>query len=222
MRQWTGTPWWPLAFAAALVLAAPAWGQDAYTAEDFQKTGVYLSGLALYAFPMEKGDLEDDANTLFDNSGFGPGTSSDVDDSMGLSAHAGYRLHPRFALEAQFDWLSNIEVDSDLGTGGDANTDISVYSLTGNAKAFLLTGRFQPWIDAGAGWGQSRVDPSGAGTNDRDDSFVMRIGGGVDLYGSPDVALTIETSYVLGTGGLEDLDYLSVGAGLMLRFYGNK
>jgi opacity protein-like surface antigen len=222
MRQRTRTPRCRLlALAAALVLAAPAaWAQDAYTDEDFQKPGLYLSGLAAYAFPMEKGDLEDEANALYDLSGFGPGTRTDVDDSLGLSAHAGYRLHPRFAVEAQFDWLSNIQLDSDLGTGGRAKSDITLYSLTANAKTYLLTGRFQPWLAAGAGWGQSRLDPTGAATNERDDGFVMRMGGGIDVYGNPDVALTIDTHYVLATGGMEDLDYVSIGAGLMLRFYG--
>jgi opacity protein-like surface antigen len=221
MRQRIRTPRWrPLAVAAAVALAAPvARGQDAYTAEDFQKTGVYLSGLALYAFPMERGDIEDRTNAILDGSGFGPGTRTDVDDSLGLSAHAGYRLHPRFAGEVQFEWLSNIDLDSDFGTGGDGKGEITLYTLTANAKTFLLTGRFQPWLAAGAGWGQSKLDPAGSGTSDRDDAFAMRLGAGVDLYGSPEVALTIETSYLLATGGMEDLDYVSIGAGLMLRFY---
>jgi hypothetical protein len=221
MRQRTRTPRsGPLAIAAVLALAAPAaWGQDAYTAEDWQKAGIYLSGLAHYAFPMEKGDLEDQANALYDGAGLGPGTRTDVDDSLGMSANLGYRLHPRFALETQFDWLSNIELDSDLGGGGRAKSDITLYSLTANAKAYLLTGRLQPWVATGAGWGQSRFDPAGAGTNERDDAFVMRLGAGADLYANPEVALTVQTHYVLATGGMEDLDYLSIGAGLVLRYY---
>lgn len=208
----------PLALAAALVLAAPAWGQDAFTPEDFQRTGLYLSGFASFAIPMEKRDLERDTNALFDAT-FGPGTRTEVDESWGVSAHVGYRLHERFAVETQFEWLSSIELDSELGGGGSADSEISLYALTGNLKAFLLTGRIQPYVLAGAGWGQSRFDPAGSGANERDDGFVTRLGAGIDLYGSPDVAFSVETSYVLATGALENLDYVSIGAGLMLRFY---
>ena len=67
----------------------------------------------------------------------------------------------------------------------------------------------------------STLDPDGPGTKDRDDGFLVRFGVGADLYANADVALTLEASYVLPPGGnIDDMNYVSIGAGLTLRFYG--
>lgn len=203
---------WLLALAIGAV--SPAWAAD--DDAEYDRSGIYLGGMAVYAIPTEKGDLEDEFNE-----DLGPGSSSDVDNSWGASGRLGYRLHPRFAIEAQFEFLSNIEVDGkDMDGGDEHKNEINLFALTGNAKAFLLTGRFQPYLIAGAGWSRARFDPPGSGPKSRHNGFATRIGAGFDLYASEDVALSTEVGYVLHTGKLEDLDYLSIGLGLTLRFYG--
>ena len=87
MRHQTGTRQ-PLAsvelrrlFALAITVAigavSPAWAED--EVGEYERTGLYLSGMGLYAIPMEKGDLEDAANAAL-----GPGSRSNVDDSFGV------------------------------------------------------------------------------------------------------------------------------------------
>ena len=223
MRHRTGTRQ-PLAaavprrlFALALVVAigavSPAWAAD--DGDQYDKTGVYLTAMGLYAIPLEKGDLEDSANRAL-----GAGSRSNIDNSLGASGRLGYRLHPRFAIETQFEFLSSIEVDAEDVDGNEKKSEINFFALTGNAKAFLLTGRFQPYLAAGAGWSRARFDPPGSGAKSRHDGFATRLGAGFDLYGSEDIALSTEVAYVLNTGKLEDLDYLSIGVGLTLRFFG--
>ena len=205
----------------ATALAAPAWAQDDDEDEPglFERTGLYLTGMATYIIPAEKGDLEGEANRRL-NGIFGPGTRTDVDNAWGFNGRVGYRLHKHVAVETQFEWVNAIELDSQVaGVGAEQKTEINLWSLTGNAKGYLLTGRFQPYAVAGAGWGRSRTDFPGSGANRRDDGFVYRFGGGFDVYGSPDIALTVEGSYVIPEGNLDDLEYFGISAGLTLRFY---
>jgi hypothetical protein len=99
-------------------------------------------------------------------------------------------------------------------------TEIGMFALTGNVKGFLSgTGRFQPYVIGGAGWARARTNVPGPGANERDDGFVYRFGAGFDLYGKPDIGINVEASYAITEGGVEDLDYVSIGAGLVLRFF---
>lgn len=207
----------PFAFvlAAALLAAAPAGAQGFDTEGLFRKQGLYLVAMGDYAIPTQKDELEDDADDAL-----GPGASTDVDNSFGFDLRLGYRLHERFSVETQFDFLNAIELDSQLPSPGpEEKSEIKLFVLTGNAKYYLLTDRFQPYIVGGAGWGRSRLDPPGSGSKERDDGFAARAGLGFDFYGSEFVALTSEVSYVFTTGEVHDLDYVTFGAGLTLRFY---
>lgn len=204
----------------ALACAVPVAADDHEEAEaaeaepvkvgDYEETGFYLVGTALYAIPLEKGDLEDANNALL-------GTAdTNVDDSWGASGRLGWRVNKNLGLEAEFDLLNNIELDAQTAGGFERKTEIRVYHVTGNAKGYLATGRFQPFVMAGAGWGRAEFDPEGA-NSERDDGFVGKIGGGMDIYGSRDVALTTEISYVFD--GVDNLDHLAIKAGFVLRFY---
>ncbi len=51
-----------------------------------------------------------------------------------------------------------------------------------------------------------------------DTDFAARFGGGIDCYLTEAIALQISSSYVLQTGGLDGLDYLSLIAGVQYRF----
>jgi len=51
-----------------------------------------------------------------------------------------------------------------------------------------------------------------------DNGFVLRMGGGVDVYFTPHVALVLDVSYVLPTGGVAPFDYVGGGIGVQYRF----
>jgi hypothetical protein len=57
------------------------------------------------------------------------------------------------------------------------------------------------------------LSASGRGTD-----FAARFGGGIDLYATKHVVLSVEAEYVLPTGDVKDLDYISIGWGFQYRF----
>lgn len=207
---------------ACLVTPAAAEEGEAVEKNLYAERGVYLSLGARYQLALEKGRLGDDVEKRL---GLAGASSSDVDDSIGFDGRLGYRLHPRLAIEGQFEWVNNFEIDTQSAFGK-STSEQRLFALTGNVKYFLLKGRIQPFLTAGAGWGRSTLELAGNGPNGRlrdvrEDGLVTRWGAGVDLYGSRDVALSIDATYVLPTGPLEEMDYLSIGASLVLLFHGN-
>ena len=46
----------------------------------------------------------------------------------------------------------------------------------------------------------------------------MRFGGGIDLYATQNVVVSLEADYVLPVGKLEDLNYITVSWGFQYRF----
>jgi opacity protein-like surface antigen len=205
---------------AGIALLACAVAIQAQAEDDellYAQRGVYLSAAANYMIPTRPDDISDEVEKSL---GGGPLVSSDVDNSWGMNARLGYRLNPRMAVEGQFEWVANFEVDAQVA-GVESKEEIALMALTANGKYFFLTGRIQPYAVAGLGWGRSRVKPAIGGSTNRENGWVARGGAGVNIYGSPDVAFTLETSYVHpASGNIEDLDYVSFNAGLMLLFYG--
>ena len=181
--------------------------------------GVYLVAHASYAFPTEPSGIEDDAQHA---AGFGAlPLNSHVEDSWGFGVRLGYRVIDRLALEGHFEFLNDISIEQHLQTDGSDNSTIARFlTATGNAKGYLLTGRIQPYVLAGIGYGYSDVDPQGGngGTDDRSSGFVARFGAGTDFYVSETVGLMGEVGYVLPTGDISDFDYVVISAGALLRF----
>jgi len=57
-----------------------------------------------------------------------------------------------------------------------------------------------------------------AGADLPDTGFAMRFGGGIDLYATKNIVVTLETDYVKPFGNLDAFDYVSVGWGVQYRF----
>lgn len=217
------------AFGLAGLVSPPAAAQDEggadYDHQEWLKTqyrrrGFYLNLAARYQLPTEKGRIEREVEGSL---GIVGAASSDVDDSVGVEARLGYRLHPHLAVEGHFEWVSHFEVSSQTTDFGRLKSEQRLAIVGANAKAYVLTGRFQPYVLGGAGWGLSTLELDGTGPrgglhDEHSNGLVWRAGGGFDLYGSRFVALNVEASYQIGRGALGPLDHLSVGAGLMLRF----
>jgi opacity protein-like surface antigen len=184
---------------------------------DLTHRGLYLIGHATYAIPTQPGDIADDARHA---AGFAElPINSHVDDSWGFGVRLGYRLIDRFALEGQFEFLNDINVEQHLQTDNSNNHSVARFlTATANAKAFLLTGRIQPYALAGAGYGYSDIDPTGDNHHDRSDGFVSRFGLGADLYANESVGVMSEVSYVLPTGGVSSFDNLAIEFGILLHF----
>lgn len=194
---------------------------------EYAQSGVYLSGSATLALATQRSDMKDRSQDGLDSVPGFESASSDLEDlNWGMNGRLGYRISPHWAAEAEFEWIRRFEIDTKVRFDDDSvqekSTDIRFVTATANGKYFLLTGRIQPYVVGGAGYGYATANLAGQSTKDRDDGFVLRAGAGVDLYANRDVALTLETAYVLPTSsGIEDLDYVAVQLGFMLRFYGD-
>jgi hypothetical protein len=144
---------------------------------------------------------------------FDPPPPLDVDNSIGLNARAGYRFMPYLAAELHYEWGSEFDVDA--GVFGE--TEIETHVATVNVKGIYTSpnvGPIQPYLLAGAGFMYAEADDI-----DVDETgFAARMGGGFDLYFSESVSAVAEVTYVLTTGDVDGLDYLSLAWGLRYHF----
>jgi len=193
-----------LAAVGTALLAAPAAAQDSWyaedpappPAEDYARQGPYLAAAGLVAIER----IED-----------GGGALDDFGDSGGLELRGGYRFHEHFAGEATFEWAG--EFDGELAG---QQVDVGVWTLSGNLRAYLLPGQLQPYARVGVGVMRTNLDGFG---DDHETDVTVRLGGGFEVYLTPEVALTLDSGYT--TGGAEDLDfvdYVTVSLGAVLRF----
>lgn len=181
---------------AALCVSAPSRAQD-----DYYRTGCYLGLAGTVAFPLS---VDAPANT-------------DVEESLGLNARAGCRSR-WLGGELHFEWLEGFDIEE---SGEDDEVD--GWALTLDGKGYFLAGlaggwsplakRFQPFATLGFGY----LDFDGPGKFD-DWDFGLRVGGGLDVYVTNNIAINVDATYVLPVSDLQDLDYVSVGWGLLYRF----
>ena len=165
--------------------------------EDFGRTGAYIGGGFVGA--LNETDLDDATG-----------------DSLGFDLRGGYRLHPHFAVEGQLSYLDNIG-----GNFGVADVDLKTLIGTANVKGFLLTGRVQPYAQAGIGGTALHAKASFLGNtvaSDSDTEFTFRGGGGVDVYVSPRVNLYTEATYVLLTGDFAGSGFVPFVFGAQFHF----
>lgn len=160
------------------------------------------------------------------------------DPSIGFNAEVGWRFHPHLSVAAHVEHLAEISVSVENGgragpESGDGVLTGSAWALTGDARAYAMTGRFQPFAVLGAGWLWADTDdepvvrtgtgtdpvlrpiPSGIGSPD---GFVARAGAGLDAYLSESFFLTFQATYMVPVGDVRDFDYVSIAWGLGYRF----
>lgn len=198
------------ALATTLALLAwPAFAQDDEDEEtteeeteeeeevDYHRRGVYL-GLA-GSWGVEKFDDDNDIN---------------IEDSVGVNARVGYHALSWLSVEAQAEYLPKFEIDFGPDTG-----DLAVWLAGANLRLNLPTDLIQPYALLGGGY--MGADLSGAGTGGRDydgNGGFGRVGGGVEFYFWPFLALDAGVTYVIPAGDVQDLQFLSIHWGAIYRF----
>ncbi|MEE8549631.1 MAG: porin family protein [Gemmatimonadota bacterium] len=188
-----------------LLISTPASSQD-YARDGFYAGAGVLGG----SYTKIDDELEDALAAL------GYVASIDTETAVGFELYGGYRFHPNFAIEAEFEMLPKADIDlSGFGTFAELET----WTLTGNMKAFALTGRIQPYALVGIGVMHVEVDDTvGLGISETEAGFAARFGGGLDFYITENIAVSVGVDYLLPTGDVEDLDYVSFGGGIQYRF----
>lgn len=170
-----------------------------------------------------------------------------IDSSFGFVLKGGARLNSFLALEAEFNYLSGFDMNVNIsglpGYAGSGLPPTVALTLDGgnvtfNAVAYFPLGRFQPKAIVGLGgmWAELRTTNvtstvcypgwywygwycTGAYTNiGNEGGFVMRFGGGADLYLTDTFALTVDATYVLPFGSISDLAYTNLNWGVKFDF----
>lgn len=141
--------------------------------------------------------------------------SIDAKNSFGLDARAGYRLHPHFAAEADYQFLPGFEFEQ---SNGGRLADMTTHTVTLNGKVYAFTDTFQPYFVGGIGFVHADLDPLLAGFEKSGTGFTGRVGAGADYYLRPDIVLTVEFSAVLTPAPLGDVRFLPLVFGAQYRF----
>jgi opacity protein-like surface antigen len=189
--------------------------------DDFARRGWFVGVAGSYAFATFEDDVESNfAKTL------GPAVDLSVDDSFGFNGRVGYRCNRRFSAEVQTEWLDGFDADlTQPRVDPLANVSLEPLVVTANLKGYLLTGRYQPFLLVGAG--AMTVDTKVRDSvglaftglaDDSENAFAMRFGGGIDLYATEHVVVSLEADYVFPFGRLDDLRYVMIGWGVQYRF----
>lgn len=176
--------------------------------EEFAQPGPYLGiGVRGGAYTQLDQELED---SLVGN------PDVETETALGFEVYGGFRVHPHFAVEAEFEMFPEAEVDvRDFGS----IAELESWTLTGNLKAFPLTGRVQPYALLGMGGMYAELeDTLGLSAREDDFEFAVRLGGGLEVYLNENFAVTAGVDYIIPTGDLDDLDLVTFGAGVKFKF----
>jgi opacity protein-like surface antigen len=204
--------------------------EDEVDEEDFARRGWMVGVAGSSAFELFEDELEEDYRRHLDpiGGGFKPVSiaSLPVDNSLGMNGRVGYRCHSRFSAEVQVEWLHGFDADLEQpGVVQLARVEVDPLVVTANAKGYLLTGRYQPFLLLGLGAMSGSIhvrDPVGLSFTGIDSQtenvFAMRFGGGIDLYATKNIVVSLGVDYVYPFGNLDDLNYVTINWGFQYRF----
>lgn len=171
--------------ALLLAVALAASSARADGEDDFARRGAYVGVGASRSLNLVEAYLDNDP--VLDQ--------IEVSDAWGFNARAGYRALSWFAIEAEYEWLDELNVSFgsvDIGSVG-------TQSATVNLKFIVPTWRFQPYLLLGAGGlflnvndNMRMFDISIDGS-----SFAGRVGVGIDMYLTHNVLVNVGAESIL-------------------------
>jgi opacity protein-like surface antigen len=107
-----------------------------------------------------------------------------------------------------------------------------MFAATTDIKGYLLTGRYQPYLLLGGGalhvktevtnptgvltFGKPTIRPVTQSRKFTD--FVIRLGGGFDVYATDHVVVNISASYLFPLGEVSGVELFTAGGGIEYRF----
>jgi opacity protein-like surface antigen len=196
---------------------------------DYSREGCYLGLGGTTALPNNAEDWVRDATRFED---------ADVNKSLGLNARAGCRGKWGGG-ELHYEWMEGFDYEA-----AGRNFTVDAWAFTLDGKVYPLAGledvlpsmakRFQPFTTVGFGYldidldevqtflnnaAKAKVPPVLPSDALDDWDFALRVGGGMDIYLTRNIAINVDATYVLPlSNDLNDLDYLSIGWGFLYRF----
>lgn len=154
----------------------------------------------------------------------------DFDNSAGVNLKFGYKLHPLFDLEFDFNYIDEFEDDlrgvvlpAKL-TGAKIGLNIATYMfvMKGYFPIDSETVKLSVVLGGGLMDADSTIkadlgDSSITGSSD-DTDLAWKIGLGLDVFASPEVSFGFEGNYTMGIDDLEDIRYLNFTLGAAYHF----
>jgi len=226
-----------LALGLLLMLPGFAQAEDESDPDPFDRPGFYIGGGGTYQLNAFSSRIEDVIEDEVEDAVPGATADFDLDESAGFNALIGYRVWSWFALEIQYEWVDeydiNGSIDLPVAISGKLYS-IEGHTLTANTKWIIPFWRIQPYLLIGGGLAMSDVSKGSLA-----DAFVLlgadiddgtnyepagRGGIGLDLYITEHILINAQATAVLTTLGspdiddVDDLNYMSFAAGLQYRF----
>ena len=220
-----------------IAMAAVCISNLARAQDDFSRLGCYLGAAGTVAFPMNYEDALKSSEDALKAAGVGTdvSVSADVGESLGLHARVGCRAGWGGG-ELHFEWLeefkiNDLKVEVDSLEVPNAKAKVDGWALTLDGKLYPLwvlenrlpplARRFQPFATVGFGYLTGTIEATVEGRHvELDDwDFAARLGGGLEVYVTRNIAINVDTTYVIPVSkALEGFNYLSVGWGVLYRF----
>lgn len=227
-----------IVFALAAVVATPVAAQDEADVNAYAREGPYLGLGATFANPSFASGVEQTVDAFLQPPGGGVTnviSEQEINWAFGFNVRGGYRLHPHFALELEYEWIEpdGFLVDVAVNKKGERvqfdfatiETRRPDWVVTANPKIFLTKGRVQPFVMTGLGVMRGSIEP---GENPVAEGFggievkitglgpqrggpvestvlTWRLGGGLDVYLDEHVVFELAVDYVYPMGSLQDL-----------------
>ena len=180
---------------------------------DFAASGPYV---ALAWVAVAPTNFQDTVGQPFEKTGGYTNVRGTKATGNGLQFRLGARAIDWLGYELEFEWISNVDFDSDQG---EVNPEL--FTTTMNAKIFALhallngvhQGRIQPYLLGGLGaMAAANIDIS------TPVAFAGRAGLGVDYFLNDALSVNLDGSYVWPIQNLEGFEYFSLGLGLRYHF----
>ena len=193
---------------AAAQSSGPPPGYDGHRAEpNYGRPGFYLavSGGAMLKTFESTGDPTVDA------------ALDALSDAYYIGGKLGSRINRWVATETVVEYgLSGHKVE------GAGTFEIKPLFVTGGLRLYATEGRVQPYAAGGVGGAWYFWNVSGTGTpldgEFTTSEFFARVGGGIDIYLTENIAIAPEAYWNIPTGEFSTLKSVSVGANVMFRF----
>ena len=151
--------------------------------------------------------------------------------SYGFNFHGGYRFNDYVAIEGLYEYMDDFGASrTSLNLQRKASASIQTNNFALAAKFIFPTmgiSQLQPFVSGGIGLlnangsGKLTVRGTTVAEDRRTPStteFAGRVDGGVDYFLTRNVSTFFDVGYVIPTGQLSDMPYLSLGAGLKYNF----
>ncbi|MGH8611735.1 MAG: porin family protein [Gammaproteobacteria bacterium] len=158
-----------------------------------------------------------------DFSGFG--------NSYGANFRGGYRFNDYLAIEGLYEYMDDFGASrTSRNLQRKASASIQTHNFSLLAKVIFPTlglPQLQPFVMGGIGFlnanGSGKLEVRGTTVAEdieapSDTEFAGRVDGGVDYFFTPELSTFFDVGYVIPTGDLSGMNYLSLGAGVKYSF----